>query len=53
MQWTDIAQFDHNESATGGHDVYTEGPHIDINRRSSLEVMLHPQHAPLAQDREL
>ena len=53
MQWADIARFDHNESATSGHDIYIEGLHIDIDRESSPEVTLHPQHPPLARDRGL
>ena len=53
LQWAAIARVDHNESGTDGHDVYTEGLHIDIDRKSSPEVTLHPRHAPLAQDRGL
>ena len=38
---------DHNETSSQGHDVYQEGLHVDVARRSSPTVHLKIQHAPL------
>lgn len=36
--WRSIARMDHNESAATGHNVYTEGLHVDIDRRRGQEA---------------
>ncbi len=38
---------DHNETSIQGHDVYREGLHVDIARRSKRPVHLQVRHAPL------
>ena len=47
VNWTEIARMDHNETSTQGHDVYQEGLHVDIARRSKRTVHLKIRHAPL------
>ena len=47
VQWVTIARMDHNETATQGHDIYVEGLHADVARRTSDPVTLHPSHGPL------
>ncbi len=49
--WKAIARMDHNETSVTGHDVYREGLHVDIARRSSETVHLHFSHAPLPASR--
>jgi hypothetical protein len=38
---------DHNETSALGHDVYREGFHVDVARRSQPTVHLQLAHAPL------
>ncbi len=38
---------DHNEVSALGHDVYHEGLHVDVARRSQSTVHLQLAHAPL------
>jgi hypothetical protein len=45
--WRVIARFDHNATSATGHNVYHEGLHVDVTRRSGSEVTLHPSHSPL------
>lgn len=47
VEWTVIARMDHNEVSPTGHDVYDEGLHVDIDRRTSREVTREPTHPPL------
>lgn len=42
---------DHNETSTYGHDVYREGLHIDLARRSKPTVHLAIRHGPLPSSR--
>lgn len=50
-RWIAIARMDHNETATTGHDVYREGLHVDVERRSKLPVQLRVPHGPLPENR--
>lgn len=50
-QWEGIARFDHNETPGSGHNVYTQGLHIDVSRRSGGEVKIHPRHSNLPANR--
>jgi len=45
--WMAIARMDHNETSALGHDVYREGLHVDVARRSQPIVHLRLAHAPL------
>lgn len=47
IRWTAIARFDHNETAAQGHDIFQQGIHVDVERKSDGEVKLHPTHPPL------
>ncbi|MBP1923697.1 hypothetical protein J2751_002742 [Halorubrum alkaliphilum] len=47
IEWTAIARMDHNETSSLGHDVYREGLHVDVARRSQPTVHLQLAHAPL------
>jgi hypothetical protein len=49
--WTEIARMDHNETPNQGHDVYQEGLHVDIARRSERAVHLQIRHGPLPSNR--
>jgi len=49
--WGAIARMDHNETSTQGHDVYQDGLHVDIARRSGSAVHLQIRHPPLPSDR--
>ncbi|WP_436908752.1 DUF7718 family protein [Halosimplex marinum] len=51
LSWQEIARFDHNETAQLGHDVYTEGLHIDVYERSGGSVTIRPRHGPLPENR--
>lgn len=51
IEWTAIARMDHNETSTLGHDVYHEGLHVDIVRRSQPTVHLQLAHTPLPKSR--
>lgn len=51
LQWTTIARMDHNETSAQGHDVYREGLHVDVKRRSGSGVHLRLSHAPLPANR--
>lgn len=42
---------DHNETSVMGHDVYHEGLHVDVHRRSSSTVHLHVSHGSLPTSR--
>lgn len=50
-EWTEIARMDHNEISSQGHDVYQEGLHVDMHRRSSGTVHVQVSHSPLSQSR--
>lgn len=49
--WGAIARMDHNEAPGQGHDVYREGLHVDVARRSSRPVHLGVPHPPLPANR--
>ena len=49
--WRAIARIDHNETAATGHDVYQEGLHVDIDRRTSPGVHLDIIHTGLSASR--
>lgn len=51
VRWNAIARMDHNETSMMGHDVYKEGLHVDVDRRSSEEVHLKLAHSPLPPNR--
>jgi hypothetical protein len=51
VQWDSIARMDHNETDPLGHDVYQEGLHVDVVRRSAGTVHLDVRHAPLPANR--
>jgi len=49
--WDAIARIDHNETSATGHNVYREGLHVDVDRRSSPEVHLKLRHGSLPASR--
>lgn len=51
LAWKGIAWMDHNETSEAGHDIYHEGLHVDIERRTSPTVHLVVPHEPLPQNR--
>lgn len=51
VEWTEIARFDHNETAVTGHDVYEEGLHIDVRHLNGEETTLRPSHVSLPRSR--
>lgn len=51
VTWDAIARMDHNETAATGHDVYREGLHVDVARRSSPPVHLRLSHTALPANR--
>ena len=51
VQWEAIARMDHNESSPFGHNVYVEGLHVDIARRSNSTVQLELRHSRLPRNR--
>jgi hypothetical protein len=51
IQWDPIARMDHNETSSMGHDVYQEGLHVDVARRSTRTVHLGVSHPPLPANR--
>lgn len=51
FQWRSIARFDHNETGDEGHDIYSEGVHIDVSRESGGEWTIEPQECALPQNR--
>lgn len=53
VQWTEIARMDHNETSATGHDVYREGLHVDVSRRSKPTVYLAVPHVPRSTNRGL
>ncbi|WP_254824903.1 DUF7718 family protein [Haloglomus halophilum] len=50
-RWSEIARMDHNETSSIGHDVYSEGLHVDVARHSGPTVHLKIRHSPLAPNR--
>ncbi len=50
-EYETIAQFDHDPISPGGHDVYSEGVHIDVYRRNEKDIKLWPVHAGLPTSR--
>ncbi|MUW13473.1 hypothetical protein GJ633_01525 [Halorubrum sp. CBA1125] len=51
IEWTWIARMDHNETSALGHDVYHEGLHVDVDRRSGPAAHLKLAHSPLPASR--
>jgi hypothetical protein len=51
VNYTEIARMDHNEAPNQGHDVYQEGLHVDIARRTKRTVHLQIRHGPLPSNR--
>lgn len=51
VRWDELARMDHNETAALGHDVYREGLHVDISRRSGRTVHIDVPHAGLPSNR--
>lgn len=49
--WKEIAQFDHNETSQTGHDIYREGLHVDVARRTSSAKQLRGPHGTLDPNR--
>ena len=50
VRWQEIARMDHNETSSTGHDIYDEGLHVDISRRTAPTVHIHIPHGPLPQN---
>lgn len=53
-QWETIARFDHNPNpragaGVGGHNIYDEGLHIDVEPPSGTQK-IHPSHGPIPRD---
>lgn len=51
FEWRAIARMDHNELSTFGHDVYLEGLHVDVTRRTKPTVHLEILHETLPRSR--
>jgi len=51
VRWESIARMDHNPRAAEGHDIYSEGLHVDVSRKSGETAHLHLRHNPLSTDR--
>ena len=51
VNWREIARMDHNETPNQGHDIYQEGLHVDVARRSKRTVHLQIRHGPLPSNR--
>jgi hypothetical protein len=51
VDWVELARMDHNETSARGHDVYREGLHVDVARRTDPTVHLKLRHAPLPTNR--
>ena len=51
IRWEAIARMDHNETSALGHDIHTEGLHVDVARRSSDTVHLQLPHGTLPANR--
>lgn len=52
VDWQAIARMDHNETSEMGHDIYREGLHVDVARRSSATVHLEIPHGSLPTSRD-
>lgn len=46
-KWETIAQFDHDPGADMGHDVFSEGLHIDLYLEYASDMKVYPSHPPL------
>jgi len=51
IDWVELARMDHNEASARGHNVYREGLHVDVARRTDPTVHLKLRHAPLPANR--
>jgi len=51
VEWIPIARMDHNETADTGHDIYTEGLHVDIRHQSTEGAHLEIPHERLDESR--
>lgn len=49
--WNEIARMDHNEDTQLGHDVYKEGLHVDMSRRTGSTIHAALSHGPLQPSR--
>lgn len=50
VRWGEIVRMDHNETSSTGHDIYEEGLHVDISRRTGSTVHIHIPHRSLPQN---
>ncbi|MFB6175556.1 MAG: hypothetical protein ABEI99_00125 [Halobaculum sp.] len=49
-EYTQIARFDHNELDRDGHDIRTNGFHIDVVVEDGSERTVVPEHHPIPQE---
>lgn len=40
--YTQIARFDHNPTTANGHDIYSEGIHIDVAQKDGQDIKFTP-----------
>ena len=45
--WETLAQIDHAPEDPNGHDVYSEGIHVDVYLPNGPEITIWPRHGPL------
>lgn len=50
-RWNEIARMDHNENNQLGHDVYKEGLHVDMSRRTGSTIHAGLSHGALPSSR--
>jgi len=48
--WSEIARIDHNPGGINGHDLYSEGIHVDVVRAAGGESIVYPNHESLPPD---
>jgi hypothetical protein len=46
--WTVVARMDHNETSATGHDIYQEGPHVDVAHPDGTVDHLSIRHTSLS-----
>jgi hypothetical protein len=48
--WTQIARVDHNPTGLDGHDLQTEGIHVDVVLEDGTEWTAFPEASPVRRD---
>jgi hypothetical protein len=48
--YTQIARIDHNPSATRGHDIRSQGIHVDALQKSGPDIKFFPTHSHVPHD---